>query len=47
MATVLQRDLQHTLRLLRQARDDGDESKEQLFEGKLNRLLDDVPRKSD
>lgn len=47
MATVLQRDLMHTLRLLRQARTDGDQAREQLFEGKLNRLLDDVRRKSD
>ena len=42
MATVLQRDITDALRRLRDARNEGDPEQEEVCEGRLNRLLDQV-----
>lgn len=44
MATVLQRDITHTLQRLRDARNERDEIRIDLLERKLNKLLESVPK---
>lgn len=44
MATVLHRDITHTLQLLRDARTLGDQHMTSLYQRRLDRLLDKLPR---
>lgn len=44
MATVLERDITNTLELLRNARTIGDERLTGLFQRRLDRLIDKLPR---
>lgn len=45
MATVLQRDITYALHQLREARTARDDTRIDLFEQKVNRLLDEIPRR--